>query len=250
MPKFENSGQKLRELAWKGMDRLGYRGKKEYEERLEYELDNVIKAGFADYFLMLEDLFDWHINKRKRCPSIGRGSAAASLILNCLNITHLDPVKNMLPFERFLDASRLTEIIESGGKVSGCFAGETMIKVENGIKPIKDIQVGEFVYGSDNKLHKVLNTWNHGIQKTVKCIYVSNGKKYCFEVTTGHIFPKRLSNGKMIEQKIGQFFIGDKLLSSLLEEKEIFGFEKGKITEVYDIEVEKDHHYIICGKPV
>ena len=119
LPKMENSAEKLKELAWQGMERLGYKGKPEYEARLNMELDNVIGVGFADYFLMLYGLFDWHINKKHRLPSVGRGSASSSLILNCLNITHIDPLKYELPFERFLSVDKLKEILKQGGKITG-----------------------------------------------------------------------------------------------------------------------------------
>ena len=118
MPHVDNAKEILRKKAYEGLERKGLVGKKEYEERLEYELDNVIRAGFADYFLFLEDLYSWWIDEMGKTPSTGRGSGAGSLLLYCLRVMNVDPLKYNLLFERFLDASRLDEIINKGGKVT------------------------------------------------------------------------------------------------------------------------------------
>ena len=115
-PSFPDAENKLREFAWKGMERLGYKGNKIYEDRLEYELDNIIRAKFTDYFLMLEDLFKWY--GKHHLTATGRGSAAGSLVLHTIGVTKIDPIKHNLLFERFLDASRLDEIINKGGQVT------------------------------------------------------------------------------------------------------------------------------------
>ena len=119
-PHFENSDIELREHAWEGFHKCGFDDKPNaqvYKDRLEYELKNIIGAGFADYFLLIKQMFDWHVNVNHRISSVGRGSAAGSLVLRCLGVTKIDPVKHNLLFERFLDASRLNEIVEKGGKV-------------------------------------------------------------------------------------------------------------------------------------
>lgn len=121
-PHFENSDVELREHAWEGFEKYGFDKKEnadEYKRRLEYELDNIIRAGFADYFILVERMFDWLKNKQHRITSTGRGSASGSLTLRCLGVTKIDPLEHNLLFERFLDASRLDEIINKGGKVSG-----------------------------------------------------------------------------------------------------------------------------------
>lgn len=119
MPKFKDSDKQLREHAFNGLRKKELDGKKEYIDRLEYELDNIIRAGFADYFIMLEDLFRWHREVKGRLSSVGRGSAAGSLVLYTIGVTKVDPLQHNLLFERFLDASRLDDIINKGGKVSG-----------------------------------------------------------------------------------------------------------------------------------
>lgn len=118
MPKFQNGDKILRRKAYQGLVKKCLDDKREYRERLQYELNNIIKAGFADYFLFLEDLFRWYRQDRGRFPSSGRGSGAGSLVLYTLGVMNVDPLKYGLLFERFLDASRLQAIIEKGQKVT------------------------------------------------------------------------------------------------------------------------------------
>lgn len=68
--------------------------------RMEYELKIIREKGFADYFLVVEDIV------RTSSRTCGRGSAAASLVSYCLKITHVDPIKYDLFFERFLNPGR------------------------------------------------------------------------------------------------------------------------------------------------
>lgn len=116
MLKFENSEKLLRQYAMKGLNKRFAHPSSVYKERLEYELDNIIRAGFADYFLFIEDMCRW-AKDNKIYGGPGRGSCCGSLVMYCLEITHVDPIKYNLLFERFLDASRLDEIINKGGTV-------------------------------------------------------------------------------------------------------------------------------------
>ena len=70
------------------------------QSRIEYELDMITQKGFAPYFLVVEDI----INQTQ--STIGRGSAAASIISYCLFITQVDPIKYNLKFERFIHPER------------------------------------------------------------------------------------------------------------------------------------------------
>jgi error-prone DNA polymerase len=69
-------------------------------KRLDYELAVVRGKGFANYFLVVEDIV-------RRFPlTCGRGSAAASIVSYALKITHVDPIAHDLFFERFLNPGR------------------------------------------------------------------------------------------------------------------------------------------------
>src|SRR5450830_1209666 len=72
-----------------------------YVERLEFEIDTILKMGFPGYFLIVGDFINWA--KNNGCPvGPGRGSGAGSLVAYALKITDLDPLQYNLLFERFL----------------------------------------------------------------------------------------------------------------------------------------------------
>ncbi len=113
LPKFEvPDGQTedswLRSLAEKGLvERMGGTVPPEYKERLNYELDVMIKMGFPGYFLVVSDLCA-HAREVGIRVGPGRGSAAGSLVSYSLGITALDPIKHGLLFERFLNPERIS----------------------------------------------------------------------------------------------------------------------------------------------
>jgi error-prone DNA polymerase len=69
--------------------------------RLDHELAIVRDKGFADYFLVVQEIV------RQSPRTCGRGSAAASIISYCLGITHVEPIRHGLYFERFLNRGRV-----------------------------------------------------------------------------------------------------------------------------------------------
>lgn len=75
-------------------------------KRLIYELEVICSMGFAGYFLILWDWFDW-CRRNGILMGKGRGSAAGSLVSYVLKITTIDPVKNGYFFERFLNPERI-----------------------------------------------------------------------------------------------------------------------------------------------
>jgi len=81
-----------------------------YRERLEKELEIIIRKGFASYILILEDIFQFaEENNLYRGPA--RGSAAGSLVCYALGITTLDPIKYNLLFERFMSEQRSVDMV-------------------------------------------------------------------------------------------------------------------------------------------
>jgi len=79
----------------------------EYQERLNFELDVMIKMGFPGYFLVVADLCN-HAREVGIRVGPGRGSAAGSLVSYSLGVTGLDPIKFGLLFERFLNPERIS----------------------------------------------------------------------------------------------------------------------------------------------
>jgi DNA polymerase-3 subunit alpha len=78
-----------------------------YVERLDFEIETILKMGFPGYFLIVADFINWA--QRNGCPvGPGRGSGAGSLVAYSLNITGLDPLRYNLLFERFLNPERVS----------------------------------------------------------------------------------------------------------------------------------------------
>ncbi len=78
-----------------------------YVERLEFEINTILKMGFPGYFLIVGDFIQWA--KAHGCPvGPGRGSGAGSLVAYALKITDLDPLEYKLLFERFLNPERVS----------------------------------------------------------------------------------------------------------------------------------------------
>ncbi len=101
----------LREVCEQGLtDRYGQERAKNdaaLRERFEYELDVILKMGFASYFLIVWDFIKYA--KDHDIPvGPGRGSAVGSVVAYCLKITDLDPLKYNLIFERFLNPDRIS----------------------------------------------------------------------------------------------------------------------------------------------
>ena len=80
---------------------------KEIIERLEYELGVIDKAGFSDYFLIVQDFVNWAKGNRI-VVGPGRGSAGGSIVAYLTNITNVDPLKYNLYFQRFLNPDRIS----------------------------------------------------------------------------------------------------------------------------------------------
>ncbi len=117
LPSFSIEGMSeadsLRSQAAKGLEvRLaGYiddeEKRKPYYERLEFELDVIIRMKFPGYFLIVSDFITW--SKEQGIPvGPGRGSGAGSLVAWSLSITDLDPLRYGLLFERFLNPQRVS----------------------------------------------------------------------------------------------------------------------------------------------
>ncbi len=79
----------------------------EYESRLNYEIGIIKQMSYSGYFLIV-----WDFIKYARDHGIpvgpGRGSATGSLVAYAMEITNIDPMQNVLLFERFLNPERVT----------------------------------------------------------------------------------------------------------------------------------------------
>jgi len=102
-----NINNPKQELAVKTKQELSKRNliSDNYSDRLQQELDVICRLGFAEYFLVVEDLVRYARNNGIPVGP-GRGSAAGCLVSYLLGITSLDPIRYGLLFERFLNSER------------------------------------------------------------------------------------------------------------------------------------------------
>ncbi|HEV2323216.1 MAG TPA: DNA polymerase III subunit alpha [Terracidiphilus sp.] len=79
----------------------------QYETRLNYEIGIIKQMKYSGYFLIV-----WDFIKYARDHGIpvgpGRGSATGSLVAYAMEITNIDPMQNVLLFERFLNPERVS----------------------------------------------------------------------------------------------------------------------------------------------
>jgi DNA polymerase III subunit alpha len=94
----------VRQLELRGIRRST---PEEYEARLRYEIGIIKQMKYSGYFLIV-----WDFIKYARDNGIpvgpGRGSATGSLVAYVMEITNIDPMQNVLLFERFLNPERVT----------------------------------------------------------------------------------------------------------------------------------------------
>jgi DNA polymerase-3 subunit alpha len=77
-----------------------------YRARLEEELQVLLEAGLASYFLIVHDLVRYARHDLGCKVGKGRGSAAGCLVSWLIGITDVDPLRFGLLFERFYNAGR------------------------------------------------------------------------------------------------------------------------------------------------
>ena len=144
-PKFLKNGgdinAELEKAAYAGLKEKGLDQDPIYQKRIRYELNIIESMGYADYHMIVKDFlevgrligkltpknlqylkehvdemsldqFMSYINENANYIGYsigpGRGSAAGSLVCFCLGITSIDPIKNNLLFERFLNPERVS----------------------------------------------------------------------------------------------------------------------------------------------
>jgi DNA polymerase-3 subunit alpha len=102
-----NPDQYLRKLVLEGMEWRYGEPSAAVKERAETELSVISQTGYASYFLIVWDFYNF-ARKQGIVVGPGRGSAAGSLVSYCLGITNLDPIHHGLIFERFLNIDRVS----------------------------------------------------------------------------------------------------------------------------------------------
>ena len=99
--------QYLRQLVMKGLEWRYVKPSAAVQERAENELTVIKATGYASYFLIVWDFYNF-ARHNGIVVGPGRGSAAGSLVSFSLGITNLDPLEHGLIFERFLNIDRVS----------------------------------------------------------------------------------------------------------------------------------------------
>jgi len=108
VPTGETPEEYLEKLCQQGLkEKFGEKIAPEIIARLNHELATIKKAGFASYFLIVQDFVNW-AKQNRIVVGPGRGSVGGSLVAYLLNITNINPIKYNLLFERFLNPGRIS----------------------------------------------------------------------------------------------------------------------------------------------
>ena len=90
-----------------GADKAMAKRKQDYRQRLETEIDIIVRMGFAGYYLIVAEFVRW-ARENGVAVGPGRGSGPGSLVAYALGITRIDPIRYDLLFERFLNPERIS----------------------------------------------------------------------------------------------------------------------------------------------
>ena len=146
LPEGVDEVEHLARLTFEGAyERFGKPLPAEVKERLKAELKIINRNGYPAYFLMWHEVIS---AARKLGAQVGpgRGSAACSLVLYCLGITQVNPLRFGLAFSDFFDPERglpqiSCELDEIGRKkvlkwIVGRYGEESVANVVSGRKGI------------------------------------------------------------------------------------------------------------------
>lgn len=109
---YKDSTELFMAMIYKGFDKLiknKVENEQVYLDMIKTEVDVIAAGGFIDYFLVLWDII-YYCDQNNILTGVGRGSAGGSLVAYLLGITHLDPIKYNLLFERFLNEGRFDAV--------------------------------------------------------------------------------------------------------------------------------------------
>jgi error-prone DNA polymerase len=111
LPPFcDNEPAALRTETYINAQRLHGLITRNLKRRLDFELDRIIRNGFAGHFLVAWDMCQW--SREQGILLSGRGSVVDSAVAYCLGLSRIDAYKHDLHFDRFLpeDGSKRPDI--------------------------------------------------------------------------------------------------------------------------------------------
>lgn len=168
----------------------------EYQERLRKELSVIHKMEFDDYFLIVWDLLRFG-RSRGYYMGMGRGSAAGSLVSYALDITGIDPVKNNLLFERFLNEERYS-MPDIDIDLPDVYRSEFLHYVRNRYGSLHSAQIVTFsTFGAKQAIRDVFKRFGAPEHELTNIT-----KKISFRDNLTTVYEKNLSFRQIINSKI------------------------------------------------
>ena len=168
----------------------------EYQERLTKELSVIHKMGFDDYFLIVWDLLRFG-RSRGYYMGMGRGSAAGSLVSYVLDITGIDPVKNNLLFERFLNEERYS-MPDIDIDLPDVYRSEFLHYVRNRYGSLHSAQIVTFsTFGAKQAIRDVFKRFGAPEHELTNIT-----KKIGFKDNLASVYEKNLAFRQIINSKI------------------------------------------------
>jgi len=140
----EDNYQFLRKLCFKRLQQKGINkldNAQVYYDRLKEELVIFQDLGFVDYILLNWDIINFCV-ENDIPTGAGRGSAAGSLVLFVIGVTHIDPIEYGLFFERFVSKSRARKIEHEGETF---LDGSLLADVDNDISYDRRAEVIKYI---------------------------------------------------------------------------------------------------------
>lgn len=225
-------------LCIDGMKKRGLKGKKEYVERLKYELDIIDKMQMSEYFITLARILDL----AREVVTIGpaRGSGGGSLVNYVLYIIDLDPIRWKLPFERFMSLTRI-----GIPDIDCVHESHLVVMADRTHKRAGDIVTGDVVLGGDGVPHSVLATYSRKLRHSECAVWVrvraADNTLGHILVVPGHKFVK--TDGEVI--RCSDLRVGDALMATCEVTVVDVDHDGGSssVAQYVDLTVEGDHRF-------
>ena len=137
------------------------------------------------------------------------------------------------------------------GLTSQCFAGDTLVSTEDGLRPIEEIQAGDYVWSENTEtgkkeLKKVLSV---SVTETTTLVHVTTENGTVINTTESHPF--------YVEGKgwcaAAELETGDVLRTEDGEQETVKGVQTEKLdkaVKVYNLEIEGSHTYYVSADSV
>ncbi|HEX7475128.1 MAG TPA: DNA polymerase III subunit alpha, partial [Dehalococcoidales bacterium] len=228
LPPGKSAQDYLKDLCYAGFKTYYPNPTPELEQRLQYELEVIEKTQFANYFLVVWDMF---VFARKKNILVGvRGSAAASIVLHCLGITSVDPVEYNLVFERFLNIER-----------------KEMPDIDSDFEDYRRQEVIDYVskkYGADH-VAQIITFGTLGARAALRDVGRALGMSYGDVDRVARLIPfgvgMTLDHALEINAELKQIYDADSIIKKLVDlAKKVEGISRHASTHAAGIVISKE----------